>query len=140
MDPSWMKSAIETSAPKMLVQTTAVETQYLSGLLIGLGTGGVAGASTLGVALFSLYAPEGHLKEFQAMVPVVNCVSNIATVSVYLKNANWSLCMRMWPWILFGICVGTAMLPYIPEPALRTLTSVIYACVLFQRVYEKQQQ
>jgi len=74
------------------------------------------------------------------MVPVVNCVSNIATVSVYLKNANWSLCMRMWPWILFGICVGTAMLPYIPEPALRTLTSVIYACVLFQRIYEKQQQ
>ena len=48
--------------------------------------------------------------------------------------------MRMWPFILLGIAVGTAMLPLIPEPALRSLTSVIYACVLAQRVFEKVMQ
>jgi len=102
-----------------------------------MGTGGVVGASTLGVAMFSLLAPEGHLNAFTAVVPVVNCMSNFSTVSVYVKHASWKVCMRMWPFILLGIVAGQLLLPWIPEPMLRRLTSVIYGVVLLQRVTEK---
>lgn len=123
--------------PPSLVLEHALRYQYLSGLLVGLGMGGVVGASTLGVAMFSLVAPEGHLKEFTAMVPVVNCVSSVATVSVYLQHANWSLVLRMWPWIMVGIAAGTQILPLLEEAALRRLTSVVYGLILLQRLVEK---
>jgi len=131
---SWYASMI--TGPE-LVLTHALGYQYLSGFMIGMGVGGVVGASTLGVAMFSLVAPEGYLMEFTAIVPVVNCISNLGTISVYLKHANWALCWRMWPWILGGIVIGTGLLPLLPETHLRRLTSVIYACVLAQRIYEK---
>ena len=123
--------------PPSLVLEHALRYQYLSGLLVGLGMGGVVGASTLGVAMFSLVAPEGHLKEFTAMVPVVNCVSSVATVSVYLKHANWNLVFRMWPWIMVGIAAGTQILPLLDEASLRRLTSVVYGLILLQRIVEK---
>eukprot|EP00658_Telonema_sp_P-2_P061257 TRINITY_DN49981_c0_g1_i1.p1 TRINITY_DN49981_c0_g1~~TRINITY_DN49981_c0_g1_i1.p1 ORF type:complete len:271 (+),score=70.27 TRINITY_DN49981_c0_g1_i1:170-982(+) len=114
-----------------------IRDRYLSGFLIGLGMGGVVGASTLGVAMFSLVAPEGHLKEFTAMVPVVNCVSSLATVSVYMQQADWGLVKRMWPWILLGILLGTAILPILHESQLRRLTSIVYGVILAQRLVEK---
>jgi len=110
--------------------------QYLSGFLIGLGMGGVVGASTIGVAMFSLMAPEGHLNDFTAIVPVVNCVSSFVTLSVYVKNANWKLCLRMWPFITIGIALGTKVLMLLDEGSLRRASSIIYALVLLQRVVE----
>mmetsp|Transcript_69893 Transcript_69893/g.167773 ORF Transcript_69893/g.167773 Transcript_69893/m.167773 type:complete len:289 (+) Transcript_69893:67-933(+) len=111
--------------------------QYLSGFLIGMGMGGVTGSSTLGVAMFSLIAPKGHLNDFTSIVPVVNAVSSLATISVYLKHANWRLCWRMWPAILCGIALGTLILPILSETSLRRSSSVIYGLVLGQQVYEK---
>ena len=91
MDGVWPWSAPGAE----LVLGHALGYQYLSGLLIGLGVGGVVGASTLGVAMFSLVAPEGHLREFAAVVPVVNCLGNLATVSVYFKHADWKALRKM---------------------------------------------
>jgi len=138
MDLLWVRESLNTPNTALsLVQTSNVDIQYLSGFLIGLGNGGVVGASTLGVALFSIYAPDGTLKEMTAIVPVVNCVSNLATVAVYIKHANWDLCWRMWPLILFGIVLGNLLLPYIPEAQLRALTSFVYGGLLVQRLVEK---
>jgi len=136
IDPYGYLPLYDTDTPSVVLEH-ALHYQYLSGLLVGLGMGGVVGASTLGVAMFSLVAPEGSLKEFTAMVPVVNCVSSLATVSVYLNHANWSLVLRMWPWIMAGIAIGTQILPLLNEPALRRLTSVVYALILIQRLLEK---
>ena len=112
-----------------VVLSVAVARQYLSGFLIGCGVGGVVGASTLGVAMFSLSAPTGELKNFTAVVPVVNCCANVGTVLQYSKHANRSICMKMWPFIVLGICVGTWLLPRIDEASLRKFTSVVYALV-----------
>merc|ERR1719487_1601049 len=57
--------------------------------------------------MFSLSAPTGELKNFTAVVPVVNCCANVGTVLQYSKHANRSICMKMWPFIVLGICVGT---------------------------------
>ena len=84
----------------------------------------------LGVAMFSLSAPTGELKNFTAVVPVVNCCANVGTVLQYSKHANRSICMKMWPFIVLGICVGTWLLPRIDEASLRKFTSVVYALVL----------
>jgi len=119
-----------------VVLSVAVARQYLSGFLIGCGVGGVVGASTLGVAMFSLSAPTGELKNFTAVVPVVNCCANVGTVLQYSKHANRSICMKMWPFIVLGICVGTWLLPRIDEASLRKFTSVVYALVLAQSVSE----
>ena len=43
--------------------SVAIARQYLSGFLIGCGVGGVVGASTLGVAMFSLSAATGRAEE-----------------------------------------------------------------------------
>lgn len=138
MDLAWVRQSLDTAdTPLSIVQTENVATQYLSGFLIGLGNGGVVGASTLGVALFSIYAPDGALKEMTAIVPVVNCVSNLVTVAVYVKHAKWGLCMRMWPLILVGIVIGNILLPFIPETQLRALTSFVYGALLLQRLSEK---
>jgi len=162
-------STLGSSGDPSIVLTYGLGYQYLSGLLIGMGVGGVVGASTMGVALFSLIAPEGHLREFTAMVPVVNCVGNIATVSVYLKHADWQLCKSMWPFILLGIMIGTLLLSagscapdkasapsfshlamwetecevgrtwvlLLKESFMKRTTSVVYGCVLAQRLYER---
>ena len=71
-----------------VVLSVASARQYLSGFLIGCGVGGVVGASTLGVGMFSLSAPTGELKNFTAVVPVVNCCANVGTVLQYSKHAN----------------------------------------------------
>jgi len=128
---------VRTMEAGSLVLSHELHWQYLSGFLVGLGMGGVVGASTLGVAMFSLIAPEGHLKDFTAMVPVVNSISSLATVYVYIKNANWRLCIRMWPFILLGIIIGTLLLPLIEESVLRRLTSIVYGTILLQRLHEK---
>jgi uncharacterized membrane protein YfcA len=120
-----------------LVLTHALEWQYLSGLLIGLGVGGVVGASTLGVAMFSLVAPAGSLREFTAIVPIINVMANFASISVYVKHANWALCFRMWPYILAGIAAGALLLPLLAESQLRRMTSLVYGGVLAQQLYDK---
>merc|ERR1719310_2376754 len=84
--------------------------------------------------MFSLSAPTGELKNFTAVVPVVNCCANLGTVLQYSKHANKSICMMMWPFIVLGICVGTWLLPRIEEAYLRKFTSVVYALVLAQSV------
>ncbi|KAK7241964.1 Glycosyl hydrolase family 7 [Aureococcus anophagefferens] len=71
----WPWSAADAAMPAVLSEQLAY--QYLSGFLIGCGVGGVVGASTLGVAMFSLIAPVGSLKAFTAVVPVVNCCANL---------------------------------------------------------------
>ena len=111
--------------------------QFLSGLLIGLGVGGVVGASTLGVAMFTLIAPAGQLREFTAVIPVVNCIVNIGTVSVYFRKANWKTVFRMWPAIMVGIGAGTYLLPIFAEGTLRRMTAVVYALVLVQQLADK---
>jgi len=131
----WPWNAPDPSLP--LVLSTAIGQQYLAGFLIGLGVGGVVGASTLGVAMFSLVAPVGSLKAFTAVVPVVNCVANFGTVSVYVKHADWKLVARMWPFIAGGIAIGTYLLPRIAEKHLRKTTSVVYAVVLAQSVLSR---
>lgn len=129
--PVWDKE------PPSAAPSVALHYQYLSGLLIGLGMGGVVGASTLGVAMFSLVAPQGHLKEFTAVIPVVNSISSLATVSVYLNHCEWNLVWQMWPMIMLGIVMGTGLLPLIQEHFLRKLTSAIYGMILLQRLVEK---
>merc|ERR1719240_59299 len=52
--------------------------------------------------MFSLSAPTGELKNFTAVVPVVNCCANVGTVIQYSKHANRSICMKMWPFIVCG--------------------------------------
>jgi len=113
--------------------------QYLSGFLVGLGMGGVVGASTIGVAMFSLIAPMGHLNDFTSIVPIVNCVSSFVTLSVYVRKANWLFCFKMWPAIVIGIAIGQKVLDVVSESMLRKISSIIYALVLLQRVVEKVQ-
>lgn len=111
--------------------------QYLSGLLIGMGVGGVVGASTLGVAIHTLIAPHGYLREFTAVIPVVNCCANIAAVSSYFGHAEWRTVYRMLPMVAFGIVIGQVLLPLLAENVLRKVTSTVYALVLVQQLYEK---
>ena len=131
----WPGAAASAASEPVLYESLPY--QYLSGLLIGMGVGGVVGASTLGVAMFSLIAPAGQLREFTAVVPVVNVLANVASVSVYIKHADWSFCLRMWPYIIIGIGVGQLLLPLLAEAHLRRMTSVIYGLVLIQRFHEK---
>eukprot|EP00811_Abedinium_folium_P001863 NODE_11706_length_1269_cov_19.137478.p1 GENE.NODE_11706_length_1269_cov_19.137478~~NODE_11706_length_1269_cov_19.137478.p1 ORF type:complete len:330 (-),score=72.50 NODE_11706_length_1269_cov_19.137478:179-1168(-) len=119
------------------VTTMFLPYQYLAGFLIGLGNGGVVGSSTIGVAMFSLIAPPGHLYDFTSLVPVVTAVSSLATVSVYIKHAEWALCCRMWPFIAAGIAVGTVILPALSELLVRRCSAIIYGIVLAQRMCER---
>uniref|UniRef100_A0A7S2GZG8 Membrane transporter protein n=1 Tax=Octactis speculum TaxID=3111310 RepID=A0A7S2GZG8_9STRA len=120
-----------------LVTSHAIHYQYLAGLLVGLGVGGVVGASTLGVAMFSLIAPVGYLREFTAIVPIVNCIANLTTVFSNLKHAEWSFCLRLWPFVMIGIGAGTLLMPLVEEQYLRRITSVVYGAVFLQSVQSK---
>lgn len=69
--------------------------QCLCSLLVGLGMGGLAGSSTLGVAVFALASPQGYLCQYTAVVPVVCACCSAAVVGVYLEHASWSKCFQM---------------------------------------------
>ena len=69
--------------------------QCLCSLLVGLGMGGLAGSSTLGVAVFALASPQGYLCQYNAVVPIVCACCSAAVVGVYLEHASWSKCFQM---------------------------------------------
>ena len=72
-----------------VVLSVAVARQYVSGFLIGCGVGGVVGASTLGVAMFSLSAPTGELRilprSFPSSTAVLTWVPSSSTRSMRTK-------------------------------------------------------
>ncbi len=69
--------------------------QCLCSLLVGLGMGGLAGSSTLGVAVFALASPQGYLCQYNAVVPIVCACCSATVVGVYLEHASWAKCFQM---------------------------------------------
>lgn len=114
--------------------------QALNAFLIGLGMGGCPGASTLGVAMFPVIAPEGYVKQFLAVVPVICLCSSSSTLIFNYKGAMWSKVKQMAAFLILGIGLGVVSLPYFSDRGLKKTIAATYATLLAQRLYEQYQK
>jgi len=114
--------------------------QALNAFLIGLGMGGCPGASTLGVAMFPVIAPEGYVKQFLAVVPVICLCSSSSTLIFNYKGAMWSKVKQMAAFLILGIGLGVVSLPFFSDRGLKKTIAATYATLLAQRLYEQYQK
>ena len=114
--------------------------QCLSSMLVGMGMGGLAGTSTLGVSYFALWAPAGYACQYMAIVPVVCMVSSFSVFFAYLSHAQWGKCFEMWPALCFGIFLGQHTLPLFSDRMLNMTCAIVYGIVLTQRIAERTKE
>eukprot|EP00928_Gymnodinium_smaydae_P089514 TRINITY_DN73474_c0_g1_i1.p1 TRINITY_DN73474_c0_g1~~TRINITY_DN73474_c0_g1_i1.p1 ORF type:complete len:302 (+),score=26.24 TRINITY_DN73474_c0_g1_i1:78-908(+) len=121
------------------VLTSQITLQAVNAFLIGVGMGGMPGASTLGVAMFPVIAPDGYVKQFLAVVPVICLCSSSSTVIFNHGGAVWSKVKQMAIPLLIGIGLGTLSLPLFNDTMLKRTIALTYALLLAQRFYEQYQ-
>jgi len=119
----------------LLVVSTELPAQAFNAFLIGLGMGGMPGASTLGVAMFPVLAPDGYVKQYLAVVPVICLCSSSSALLFNYKGAVWSKVWQMAAFLLIGIGIGIWSLPFFSEAALKRTLATTYAALLAQRFW-----
>lgn len=139
MNGSAMDAAGEAPLVAYLVTSSQLYLQAINAFLIGLGMGGMPGASTLGVAMFPVIAPEGHVKQFLAVVPVICLCSSSSTLVFNYKGAVWSKVKQMAPSLLVGIGLGIVSLPLFTEVSLKRTIALTYFALLAQRLWVQYQ-
>lgn len=122
-----------------LVMSSQLHLQAINAFLIGLGMGGMPGASTLGVAMFPVIAPEGHVKQFLAVVPVICLCSSSSTLVFNYRGAVWSKVRQMAICLLMGIGLGIVSLPLFSEVSLKRTIALTYFALLAQRLLVQYQ-
>jgi len=127
------------AAPELLVTTSQLSLQAFNAFLIGVGMGGMPGASTLGVAMFPVIAPEGYVKQFLAVVPVICLCSSSSTLLFNYKGAVWGKVRQMAVFLFIGIGLGILSLPFFTDIALKRTIATTYATLLAQRLYVQYQ-
>lgn len=102
----------------------------IAAFMAGLAKTGVAGLSVLSVAVFASVIPA---RQSVGVVLLVLIAADLVAVTVYRHDADWSQLIRLFPWALLGIAVGTATLGRVDDAALSTLLGgVLIALVLIR--------
>jgi uncharacterized membrane protein YfcA len=102
----------------------------LAAYMSGLAKTGVAGLSVLGVAIFASVLPA---RESVGVALIVLIAGDFVAVTVYRRDADWGHLVRLFPWALVGIGLGTLTLGRVDDHTLRRLLgAILMALVLIQ--------
>ena len=94
----------------------------LAAVLIGIAKAGIPGLSVLPVAIFATVMPA---RESVGVNLVVLIAGDIVAVLMHRRHANWSQLIRLFPWAVVGIVVGTVTMGRIDDVSVRRLIGVI---------------
>ncbi|MEO9851564.1 MAG: sulfite exporter TauE/SafE family protein [Reichenbachiella sp.] len=97
-------------------------TFMLTGLLIGMAKTGVHGMGMIAVPL--LAASFGGKDSSGLMLPML-IMADIFGVSYYHRHAEWKHLLRLFPWAIVGVLLGTWIGNEIDDQVFRTIMGVI---------------
>ncbi len=100
----------------------------ISALIIGIAKGGVKGLGSLSIPLMALAF--GGKASTGLVLPML-LIGDVFAVPYYSRYADWSQLLRLLPWIVAGVLLGTWLGDSIDEQSFRLVLAVIVVfCVL----------
>ena len=94
----------------------------LCAVLIGINKTGIPGLGPLPVVLLALSFPTAKSTGIQL---IMLCMADLMAVSYYRRKANWKLILKLLPFALCGIALGSFVMRFFDDDALKTAIAVI---------------
>jgi uncharacterized membrane protein YfcA len=118
---------------------TAIDLILLLGsaTLVGMAKTGVPGAGMVAVPLLAI-AFGG--KESTGLLLTMLIFADVFGVSYYHRHANWQHLIRLLPFALFGVIIGTIFGHLIDDEAFRLTMAVIIFFSLAQMIWQERQE
>jgi uncharacterized protein len=107
----------------------------LAAVLFGIAKTAIAGLGILPVAIFASVMPA---RESVGVALVVLIVADLVAVAVYRRHADWPQLLRLFPWAVAGIFLGTFALGRVDDVAARRLIGgIVVALVAIRYVRDR---
>ena len=110
----------------------------LGAFCVGLSKTGISGIGIVAVALFSLFLPA---RESTGSVLLILISADIVAVLSYRRDADWSKLIRLFPFTIAGVILGTLTMKRVDDSQMRFLIGgillVIVGFQIFQRLKPK---
>eukprot|EP00041_Stephanoeca_diplocostata_P025964 m.692227 g.692227 ORF g.692227 m.692227 type:complete len:388 (+) comp22861_c0_seq2:179-1342(+) len=104
---------------------------------MGLGKGGVPGASTSAVALGSLFAPDGCLDLAIALGVPITFVADLTIVYSYYAQAEWAVITQLLAPTAVGLGMGARLIGSLSPAQAKTLVGSIISCILVMNLVQE---
>lgn len=107
----------------------------IAAFLIGFSKAGVKGISAIAVTLLAL--GYGAKESTGIMLPLL-ITGDIAAVLYYQKKCDWSLLIKLIPYVAIGVVIGAWVGSDLPEDSFKmVMASIIIISVILMLAYEK---
>lgn len=91
-------------------------------VLIGINKTGIPGIGPLPVVLLALSFPAAKSTGIQL---IMLCMADLMAVSYYRKKANWNIIIKLIPFALCGIALGSCVMRFFDDSSLRIAIGII---------------
>lgn len=91
-------------------------------LLIGVAKTALPGLATISVAMFAAVIPA---RESTAVMLLLLMIGDVIAVWTYRRNVDWAALRRLVPAVLVGVLLGTGVLGWIDDAAMKRMIGVI---------------
>jgi len=104
--------------------------------LMGLGKGGVPGASTSTVAMTALFAPEGAADAAVSLQVPITTMADCTVASMNYKHADWDAIFRLLKSTVIGLALGSQIVGKISDANARLLIGSILLLIIAYSMYK----
>lgn len=95
---------------------------FVCAVLIGINKTGIPGLGPLPVVMLALTFPVAKSTGIQL---IMLCMADLMAVSYYRKKANWSIILKLIPFALCGIALGSFVMRFFDDNSLRLAIGII---------------
>lgn len=95
---------------------------FVCAILIGINKTGIPGLGPLPVVMLALTFPVAKSTGIQL---IMLCMADLMAVSYYRKKANWSIILKLIPFALCGIALGSFVMRFFDDNSLRLAIGII---------------
>ena len=95
---------------------------FVCAVLIGINKTGIPGIGPLPVVLLALTFPAAKSTGIQL---IMLCMADLMAVSYYRKKANWNIILKLIPFALCGIALGSFVMRFLDDNSLRPAIGII---------------
>ena len=106
----------------------------LGAFCVGLSKTGISGIGIVAVALFSLFLPA---RESTGSVLLVLISADVIAVLSYRRDADWSKLIRLFPFTIFGVILGTLTMKRVDDHGMRLLIGGILLVIVGFQIFQR---
>lgn len=104
----------------------------LAALIIGYSKTSLGGLAVISVAIFATVLPT---KQSTAAILVLLIVGDVVALSMYRRDAEWSLIKRLLPAVIPGLILGTIFLNVVDNTTLKRSIGIILLALLILQLW-----